>query len=660
MNINEHIIKKAILAHNESNLIIPIGQEKVSGIIHRVLNNNPEIFWFHHQWTYSREKSVVKFKYAIDKQQRDKIQSQIEDVVQHDFKLDYVRSMPVIEQVMYVYKWIALYCNYSINSAHNEFIHSVFVYRHSACVGISKAAQYLFKLLGIESRLIFGTLNKAERECRPHCWLAINIDGQWYHLDPTFAIPEAEDLLKQYGVEPIKGKDFLFYNFFCVDTATIEQSRIIEDKEQLPKCDVRIDHSLLQEIKVSPSRNGEKPCLGCLLSDVGATADVYLAHDKDIYERNRAVAKVFLNDQDHELLRKELTVMRECAGPHILRVKEADYTKGILYMEQAVPLSLLLESNNFRLTLRDMCSLLTDIAWGIRELHCQGVQYRDLHLNNIYLSEDPVTGKLAYKIGDFGSCIFTDKDDKFIGLTKRGGVGSKWYIAPETWSDGIFDERSSVYGIVMIGYYLLNNLYPPLYREFGQLCCADKRLEGYELSAPVLDFIDDKSLANALSNILCKGLKANPDNRFQTLDELIETISYFSKQIKFTDYTIPEYVGCGTETFAITRSITTLSESETGLRKQVLHGSDNYSYFIRSLKKDVDKISALSTQRQNFFPGGKVHPDFNADRPMPCVYGPPSWYGLDESDSKKSPVFTTADCEKRNTSTLPGIEIKSR
>lgn len=534
-----NVIEQTIRSHHPSvDVDKSITEDNVYHAICQVMRDNPDIFWFSHQWRYSQSEAIVRFRYTIDKERSAKIKKQIEDVVDNDFKLDYVRTLPVLEQVMYVYKWIALYCNYDIHSAHNQTIYSVFVHRHSVCTGIAKAAQYLLKRLGVESRLVFGKMNNSEEESR-HCWLIVNIEGRFYHLDPTFALPETDRLLYQCNVEPLRGNDFLFYNYFCVKTDTIKQSRTIEEEELLPQCVENMDYNILQNINVIPSRNGDSAGLGSLLSDVGTTADIYLAHNEDKYNRHRFVAKVFRDDENHELLRKELIVMRECAGPHLLRARGSDFNKGILYMEQATPLSELLTSHYYKLTLKGFCNLLIDIASGLKELLERGIIYRDIHLNNIYLYEDPLFGKLTYKLGDFGSCTFVDKDGKFAGLTERGGVGSKWYMAPETWNEGVFDERSSVYGVGMIGYFLLNELCPPLFREVGPDCCAERRLEGQEFPAPDLKFANDKCLENAFSFIICKCVKYNPGYRYQTLTDFIDEIEELSKQLESRDYPLP-------------------------------------------------------------------------------------------------------------------------
>lgn len=447
------------------------------------------------------------------------IRAQIDDVVRNDFKWDYVLTLSVREQVMYVYKWIALYCNYDIHSAHNQTIYSVFVLRHSVCTGIAKAAQYLFKLLGIESRLVFGKMNNSEKDSR-HCWLIVNIEGMWIHLDPTFALPETEQLLHQCGVKPLQGDDYLFYNFFCVDTDTIKLSRIIEEEELLPECNENVDYATLQNITVYPSRNGKQSGLGCLLSDVGTTANIYLAHDK---WKSRSVAKVFKDDPNHELLHKELIVMRECAGsPNLLRAANVDFDKGIIYMEQATPLAELLASHYYKLTVKGFCDLLINIASGLKDLLCHGIIYRDIHINNIYLWSDPLFGSSTYKLGDFGSCAFADKSVMYAGLTERGGVGSKWYMAPETWNEGIFDERSAVYGIGMIAYYLLNDLYPPFWQEYGEesLCI---RMQSHRLPTPLK--LQEGELCNLRMDFIFKSLSYDSSERYQTLSELVEAIN---------------------------------------------------------------------------------------------------------------------------------------
>lgn len=499
--------------------------------IKSVMRENPDIFWFSHQWKYNEADGVVHFHYTMDDERCEKIKAQIDDVVEHDFKIAHVRSLPKVEQVMYVYKWIALYCSYNILSAHNQTIYSVFVHRTSVCTGIAKAAQYLLNLLGIESRLVFGKMANSPKNSR-HCWIIVKIENKWYHLDPTFALPDTEYILLTSNVVLLKGPDYLLYNYFCIDTKNIKLSRSIEEEDTLPKCIDTIDCEEYWNIDVTPSRNGRNGGLGCLLSDSGTTADIYLAHDKDIYLAHdkdihlfrHCVAKVFRNDEDRELLRKEIITMRSGGYQNLLRATDVDFERGILYMEQATPLAELLGSSYFKLTIHDFCNLLIDIASGLRDLLSNGIYYRDIHLNNIYLSDTWADGHYIYKLGDFGSCAFVDEDNRYSRITTKGGVGSKWYLASETLKSGVFDERSAVYGVGMIAYFLLNNLYPPLWQDYGEDSLI-MRMFIPKLPMPVL--LNDKRFSHISFEFIIKALRNDVSLRQQTLEELLKDIADF-------------------------------------------------------------------------------------------------------------------------------------
>ncbi len=81
------IIEQALRAHQHS---VEVGSsttdDDVYIAIRQVMRGNPDIFWFSHQWTYSRSDAIVRFRYTIDKERSEKIKKQIEDVVENDFK----------------------------------------------------------------------------------------------------------------------------------------------------------------------------------------------------------------------------------------------------------------------------------------------------------------------------------------------------------------------------------------------------------------------------------------------------------------------------------------------------------------------------------------------------------------------------------------------
>lgn len=521
------MIEQAIRNHM-SHIILPMGTtyDDVYQYIRSIMRENPDIFWFSHQWTYLEDEQILSLHYTISKEKSIQAKKQIDDVVQNDFLIEKVLSLSEREQIMYVYKWLALYCKYNIYSAYNQTIYSVFVCRNSVCTGYAKAAQYLFDLLGIESKLVFGTMHNAEEGSR-HCWILVKIYDQWYHLDPTLAIPETNNLLYNAGVKPVFGTDGLVYNCFCCSTESIKHSRIIEDEHELPECTSNVDFKQLQDTSIQIHRNKDlksQGVRGCLLSDAGYFANVYLWHSNDDTQK---VVKIFKKDPSHALLDHECRVMQRLSSSssviHFYGVTEDQ--NGII-IEQATPLADLLCSHYYQLSAKAFCNLLLDVLAGLQDCMNQGIYYRDIHINNIYR-----TPKGRYVLGDFGSCIFVEDSNPSI----IGGVGSPWYLAPETYLNGKFNETSATYGIGMLAYILLNEMFPPLWKEYreGSLYY---RMKGFEFQHPILLTRRSRAFEQQLASVIRKSTLFVSKNRYQKLTDLERAIKQCMTLVEYDDY----------------------------------------------------------------------------------------------------------------------------
>lgn len=523
----KELIEKTIRGH-VTQMFIPAGttQDDVYQCIRSIMRENPDIFWFSHQWKYTENDQTIRFQYTISKERSITAKRQIEDVIQNDFQISNVFQLSTPEQIMYVYKWIALYCKYNIYSAYNQTIYSVFVCRNSVCTGYAKAAQYLLKILGIESRLVFGTMHHAEKGSR-HCWLIVKVNNQWYHTDPTFAEPEISDLLIKAGVEPILGAKGLVYNYFCCDTDSIKRSRIIEDESELPICTSKIDFESLQNLPIHLHRTEGAEQLGvkgCLLSETGSFSNVYLWHS----EKNvQSVVKIYKDDASHAFLRHELRIMRQLApSNNVLHVLGVTDNQDGLIIEQATPLADLLCSHYYQLSALNFCKLLLDVLVGLQDCIKYGVYYRDIHLNNIYR-----TSEGRYVLGDFGSCVWIENDKK----SKPIGVGSPWYLAPETYLNEVFNEESATYGIGMLAYFLLNDLFPPLWNENGK-SSLNQRMQGKELPLPKLLKKPSCAFEQLIASVIKKSLSFKPSDRYRKLSDMGKAIKQCVLLVEEDDY----------------------------------------------------------------------------------------------------------------------------
>lgn len=511
------IVNNTIRQHKEIlHVEKDISESDVRYAIRWVMRDNPDIFWFVHQYRFDKDNGIVSLRYRCSLERCIIIQGNIANVVENDFQINYVHTLSQLEQVAYVYKWILTYCNYNTNSAYNQNIDSVFVRRNSVCTGFAKAAQYLFKLLGIESRLVFGRLNNDKEEGR-HCWNIVYIEGRYYHLDICLGDLSLEDVMKKAGGTSLRRYGDYNYNCFCVSTDEILKTRTIEDVETLPLCDSTLptdEIERLSRIDIK-ERNG---VVGCQLTHIGSSADIYLCtKDKNV------VLKKFRGN-DTQKCEEEYGYMDNLKGcKHLLQLNNtySDVGNNILAMEQSTPIVDLFCSHYYHPTLNGVLKMIKDITIGWLECQQQGIMYRDIHVCNIYKANDG-----TYKLGDFGSCTY-----ELRGLRER--VGNPWFMSPETYIGGQFDECSAVYSITAVLYFVLNGLRPPFVDGHNEEEALQRKMNEEALPEPVLLYSFPKDLEKVImTEFFAKGCAFYPCKRIQTCKELLHVIDVLRSNLK--------------------------------------------------------------------------------------------------------------------------------
>ena len=516
MEIYEQI-EHAIRQHEEYlNVGNSVTESDVRHAIRWVMRDNPDIFWFVHQYHFDKDNGIVSLRYRCSPERSAIIQESIDDVVVNDFKIAHVRTLSQVEQVAYVYKWMLTYCNYNTNSAYNQNIDSVFVRRNSVCTGYAKAAQYLFKLLGIESRLVFGRLNNDKEDGR-HCWNIVCIQGRYYHLDICLGDLSLEDVMKKAGTATIRRYGDYNYNCFCVSTEEILKTRSIEDVESLPLCDSTLPTDEVKRLSHIEIKERDES-VGCLLTHIGSSADIFLCtRDKDV------VLKMFRGSNTQKC-KEEYGFMDSLMGcNHLLQLDSSysDVGNNILAIEQSTPIVDLFCSHYYHPTLNGALRMIKDITLGWQECQQRGILYRDIHVCNVYKANYGI-----YKLGDFGSCTY-----ELRGLRER--VGNPWFMSPETYISGQFDERSAVYSITAVLYFVLNGLRPPFVDGNNEEEALQRKMSGEALPEPVLLHSFPKDLKEVImTDFFAKGCAFYPSKRIQTCKELLHVIDLLRSTLK--------------------------------------------------------------------------------------------------------------------------------
>ncbi len=82
--------------------------------------------------------------------------------------------------------------DYSVDGYNGETIVGALLDGKAVCEGYAQSMKLLFDMAGIESRLLPGMAGKKGEQKQEHIWLLVNVDGSWYHHDPTWDDPVSE------------------------------------------------------------------------------------------------------------------------------------------------------------------------------------------------------------------------------------------------------------------------------------------------------------------------------------------------------------------------------------------------------------------------------------------------------------------------------------
>jgi len=184
------------------------------------------------------------------------------------------------------------------------------------------------------------------------------------------------------------------------------------------------------------------------------------------------------------------------------------------------------------LDLRLALDFTIDICRGL--MHAQqkqpGIVHRDLKPENILIAQR----RLA-KITDFGLATIvqranlttadaqSDTGERQSLLNANGMVGTPSYMAPEQWRNEPLDNRADIYSIGCILYELLTGQ-----RPFIATTLTD--LRNQHLTTPVPSLTKYKNLPTKLDTIMAYCLAKRREERFTTVNELLEELSSIYQQ----------------------------------------------------------------------------------------------------------------------------------
>jgi serine/threonine-protein kinase len=253
----------------------------------------------------------------------------------------------------------------------------------------------------------------------------------------------------------------------------------------------------------------------------GATKEVYLAEDK-LAGSHVALALLTGAGASDPVLAARFS--RECRAasvlrsPHVVRVfdvgKLADGTR-YLATEAVLGRELAEAMSHGPIGPELAARFVIHVLAGLAEAHQRGIFHRDVKPENVLLAPTN-EGEIA-KLTDFGLAKVHDaslEGSIMLRTAQNIVVGTPEYMSPEQWQGGRIDARSDVYSTGVMLFEMLLGHCPFESKVLHAICVG-------HLTSPVPDFPASASSAiRALEPVVRRSLAKNPDERFQSADEM--------------------------------------------------------------------------------------------------------------------------------------------
>ncbi|MBX3273921.1 MAG: protein kinase, partial [Sandaracinaceae bacterium] len=172
------------------------------------------------------------------------------------------------------------------------------------------------------------------------------------------------------------------------------------------------------------------------------------------------------------------------------------------------------------LPIGEAVAIVRTIADAVGAAHAAGIIHRDLKPENVFVTHD---GQL--KVLDFGISKFTSALVTGPGTTPGAVMGTPMYMAPEQFEDASkADPRSDLFALGVILYRALTGALPFVADTLPGLLIAMLDEEATPPSAR------RPEVPAALDAVVMRALRARPDDRFTTVEELRAALAPFAAE----------------------------------------------------------------------------------------------------------------------------------
>ena len=266
---------------------------------------------------------------------------------------------------------------------------------------------------------------------------------------------------------------------------------------------------------------------------VGGMGQVYLAEDTKL---GRKVAlKVLTPETASDPLRlkrlqREARAVASLNHPNIVTVHAVEEAEGLHFftMELVEGESLGSLMGKARITTERVVSIGEAIAAALSAAHQNHITHQDLKPANIMISEDGLVKVLDFGLAKHRPPASAD-GPKTQTVTEEGKVyGTLQYMAPEQLAGQRGDPRSDIFALGLILYEMATGKQPFSGRSWPDVVSAIIR----DQPPSVSDL--NKEVPVELAELIAKCLEKNPEDRFQTAEQLFAELQMLRKSFELS------------------------------------------------------------------------------------------------------------------------------
>ena len=324
----------------------------------------------------------------------------------------------------------------------------------------------------------------------------------------------------------------------CAQPEPIVSTTKIADPKSTPSHAVREPVHDEQEITVDPNTFPLERYIPLKEIGTGAGGTVYLSRDRLLKKKVAIKCLKTLTPEHFVSLQREAKAIGHLQHPNIVTVLDFGSANGsapymvLDYVKGTTIEKVILETGP--LSVDAAITVIKQTASGLAHAHNKGIFHRDIKSSNILIvdrsQDDTGSQNLKIKIVDFGLATAKHLNQEPTILHGRTIVGTPAYMPPDQALGYSYDERSEIYALGCVFFEALTGV--PPYE--GETALATISMHAHQPTPALRERNSTRRFSAPLEAVIAKCLAKERDERFQSMEELIDSLNSLNTRTVMT------------------------------------------------------------------------------------------------------------------------------